>query len=178
MWGGYPSHIQLSRDRHKQVRKLWIYGGKYLKKNFSGWRQKRHESKGNVIEIESVIGTWTTVASFKYGGKETGDRGCGWPLEAKITQGREQEVLIYSSTELPANDLNEPGHVFIPRASRKEHGLAATLSSTKHRINQVTWDTDFWPVELWCNKWLLVWDATFVVICYDSNRKQIPVETK
>ena len=50
---------------------------------FSGWRQKRHESEGNVREIESVMGTWTTVASLKYGGRDTGDRGCEWPLEAE-----------------------------------------------------------------------------------------------
>lgn len=29
------------------------------------------------------MGTRTTVASLKYGGKETGDGGCEWPLEAE-----------------------------------------------------------------------------------------------
>ena len=72
----------------------------------------------------------------------TGDVSGLW--RPRIARAREQEVLVYSSTELPASDLNEPGHVFTPRASGKEHGLAATLSSTlyntKHGINQVTWD--------------------------------------
>lgn len=136
VWERYPSQIQLSIDQHKQVRKLWSYRRKYLKKFLR--LKAKDMSQNAMLEIESVIGTWTTVASFKYGGKETGDRGCGWPLEAENHSSEDRKFWstaaqnFLSMTWMSLDMCSSPE----PQEKLPCCHLDSTLYNTKHRISK------------------------------------------